>query len=208
MGTTIRSVITCAAALPAFGALASCDTYGGSASGNNASAQTEASLPVFSSDLKGVCWGAPVSHAKAYDPAAAGHKAVYFATYKDDFVDHSLALPKAWREEPSRDDGGSLKGVDLVVCARRTAARQLKVCEGYERDGKPTQAKVRWHAATYQLTAVEARTGRKLAEKTVEATNGQCPMEMLFLEDTDSSDEYATLSDAVVTEFVSPHMTR
>ena len=158
-------------------------------------------------NFRGVCSGATVSAATAYDPGAKAHKALYFVTHKDDFTDQSASLPQDWTVlfSPDRD---ALKAVDLVVCARRTAEREVRVCEGFKKDGKPTQNKVRWHTATYELSVRDAKTGKTLAQKTVEATNADCPMLAFFNGDADTIDDYASLPSTVVADFLRPHMVR
>lgn len=191
-------------------ALASCGGDKGAA-GNEAKSGTGAptaqASPLFADNFKGVCSGASVSAATAYDKGAAAHKALYFQTWKDDFTDRSTSLPPDWTINWS-PTGDALRGIDLVVCARRTAAREVKICDGYKKDGKPTQNKVRWHAATYALSVMEAKTGKKLAESTAEATSDVCPMLMSFDGEAETVDGYASLSDTAVADFVRPHITR
>ena len=152
-----------------------------------------------------MCSGASVSTATAYDPAAKAHKALYFATYEDDLTDRSSSLPGDWTVLFS-PDSDALRAIDLVVCARRTAAQEVKVCDGYEDDDKPTQNKVRWHTATYELSVREATTGKVLAETTVEATESDCPMFWTFDGDVDTDDGYASLPDTAVADFLRPHI--
>jgi hypothetical protein len=207
--TTFRAVLSCAAAALAI-ALGSCGGDGGAGSGNGAKGgtggQAAQASQLFPDNFKGVCSGASVSTATAYDPAAKAHKALYFATYEDDFIDRSSSLPGDWTIQWS-PNGDALRAVDLVVCARRSAAREVKICDGYKKDDRPTQNKVRWHTATYQLSLMEARTGKKLAETTAEATGTDCPMLMNFDGDSDTVDDYASLSDSAVADFLRPHIT-
>ncbi len=208
MATTFKAAVPFAAAALAF-ALGSCGgdgDAGNDAKGSNGAPAAQASQ-LFPDNFKGVCSGASVSTATAYDPAAAAHKALYFATYKDDFSERSSSLPGDWTIAWS-PEGDALRGIDLVVCARRMAARQVKICDGYKKDGRETQNKVRWHEATYQLSVMEARTGKKLAETTAEATSSTCPMLMSFDGESDTVDGYASLSDSAVADFLRPHITR
>ncbi|HYI47186.1 MAG TPA: hypothetical protein VEX35_01865 [Allosphingosinicella sp.] len=211
MAATFRAVIPFPAALLAFAALGSCGGDGGSNAGSGAKsgpgAPTAQASRLFPDNFKGVCSGASVSAATAYDRAATAHKALYFATHRDDFTDRSSSLPDDWtvRFSPNSD---AFRAIDLVVCARRTAARQVKICDEYQNDGRATQNSVRWHTATYELSVREARTGRKLAETTVEATNSDCPMFMSFRSDSETVDAYASLSDSAVADFLRPHITR
>ena len=211
MARTFRAIIAFPAAVLAFAALASCGDGGGSggndAKGGSGAPAAQASQ-LFPDNFKGVCSGASVSTATAYDARATAHKALYFATYEDDFTDRSSSLPSDWTVQFS-PDGDALRAIDLVVCARRTAARQVKVCDGFQNQGRPTQNRVRWHTATYELSVREARTGRQLGETTTaEATSTNCPMLMSFDSDTETVDGYASLSDSVVADFLRPHITR
>ena len=208
-----RTVIAFPAALLAIAALASCGEDGGDNTGSvangaaGAPAATAQGSQLFPDNFKGVCSGASVSTATAYDRGAATHKALYFHTYRDDFTDRSSSLPGDWTVAWS-PSGDALRAIDLVVCARRTAARQVKVCDGYRTDGRETQNRVRWHEATYELTVREARTGRQLAQTTVEATDSDCPMFQNFDGTSDTVDGYASVSDSAVADFLRPHITR
>jgi hypothetical protein len=215
-----RAVIAFPAAILALAALASCggDKGGNAGSGANAGADAAAAAAqanadmaaasrLFPDNFKGVCSGASVSAATAYDPRATAHKALYFATYRDDFMDKSSSLPRDWTVTFSAESD-ALRAIDLVVCARRTAAREVKICNEYQNNGRPTQNSVRWHTATYELSVREARSGRQLAQTTVEATDSDCPMFMSFQSDSETVDGYATLSDAAVADFLRPHITR
>ncbi len=214
---TFRLIIAFPAAGLALAALAACggDKAGSAGSGANAAAAANTAQPevalgsvLFPDNFKGVCSGAPVSAATAYDPQATAHKALYFATYRDDFLDQSSSLPRDWTIQWS-PEGDALRGIDIVVCARRTAAREVRVCDGYQNHGAPTQNRVRWHTATYELSVREARTGRQLGQTTtVEATASECPSFMTFHSDSETVDGYASLSDSAVADFLRPHMTR
>ena len=208
---TFRAAIAVPAAGLAFAALASCggnqgNSAGGDAKGGTGVPTAQASQ-LFPDNFKGVCSGATVSTATAYDSGATAHKALYFATYEDDFTDRSSSLPGDWTVIWS-PNGDALRAIDLVVCARRTAARQVKVCDGYRNHGSPTQNRVRWHTATYELSVREARTGRELAKTALEATNTDCPMFMNFDSDSDTVDGYASLPDSAVADFLRPHIAR
>lgn len=211
MVATFRKVIPVPAALLAAAVLASCGGDGNAsaesgANGSSATATAQAA-PLFPDNFKGVCSGASVSAATAYDPAATTHKALYFATYRDDLLDQSSTLPADWTVQFS-PEGDALRAVDLVVCARRTAAREARICDGYESRGSATENRVRWHTATYELSVREARTGRELAKTSLEATDNSCPMFMNFDGTSDTVDAYASPSDTAVADFVRPHIAR
>ena len=210
MATTSKAIIAVPAAAFMLAVLASCGDKGGSSAGGDANAgagaPTAQATPLFPDNFKGVFSGATVSTATAYNPQAASHKVLYFATHRDDLTDRSSSLPPDWTVLFSAN-GDALRAVDLVACARRTAARQVKVCDGYQNHGSPTQNQVRWHTATYELSLREARTGRQLAQTTLEATTETCPMFMNFDNDTETVDAYASLSDSAVADFLRPHIT-
>jgi len=210
VGKTFRAIIVFPAAVLALTALGSCgenqDSSTGSDAEDTANADVAQASVLFPDNFKGVCSGASVSAATAYDPAAKTHKALYFRTYEDDFTDQSSSLPGDWTVQFS-PDSDALTAIDLVTCARRTAATEVKVCDGYEDDGSATQNKVRWHTATYELSVREARTGRELAKTTLEATDSDCPMFWTFDGDSETDDGYASLSDSAVADFLRPHVT-
>jgi hypothetical protein len=194
------------AALLTFAALASCgEGASGDAGESDASGGTAQTAVLFPDDFKGVCSDAGVARAAAYDAAATGHKILYFITYKDDFTDQSSSLPGDWTVQWS-PDGDALTAIDLVVCARRTAAQQVKICDGYEDDGAPTDNQVRWHTATYEVSVREARTGTTLAQTTMEATDTDCPMLQMFNDNSETVDGYDSLSDTVVADFIRPYL--
>jgi hypothetical protein len=206
---TSRSVILIPALVVALAALAACGGDDSAADGGDAPGGADAQAvtsQLFPDNFKGVCSGASVSNATAYDPAGKAHKALYFATYKDDLMDQSSSLPGDWTVQWAAE-GNPLTAIDLVVCARRTAAQQVKVCDGYKDDDRPTQNKVRWHTATYELSIHEAKTGKQLGDTTtVEATDADCPMFWSFDGDTDTDDGYAALADSAVADFARPHI--
>lgn len=207
MGVDVARKLTTVMAVPAMLlALASCGGEQGDsgATGANGAATAQAT-PLFPDDFKGVCSGATVSRATAYDSAAPTHKALYFATYEDDFIDRSSSLPGDWTVQWA-PQGDALQAIDLVVCARRTAAREVRMCEGYQNRGNATQNRVRWHTATYEVSVREARTGRSLAQTTLEANDSDCPMFQNFDGDSDTVDAYASLPDSAVTDFLRPHI--
>jgi hypothetical protein len=200
-----RAIAPFAAAVLAFPTLAGC----GSGAGSGGSATQTAAAPagqLFPDNFKGVCSGAPVSAATAYAPGSKAHKALYFETYKDDYSDHSSSLPADWTVQYSQT-GDAFRAIDIVVCAKRTAAKEVKVCDKYKTDGKPSQNKVRWHTATYELSAWEAKTGKRLAQSVVEASDTDCPMFESFTSDGETLDDYASPSRAAVADFLKPHVT-
>lgn len=219
MSSTFKTYAVIPATVLAALALAGCD--GGADEGSGTDTETAAAgdtatdtadapaKKLFANDFKGVCSGATVSGATAYDPEAESHKAVMFETWKnDDFIDRSSsALPDDWTVQFSADDD-VYRQVDLVVCAKRSAAQKVKTCDGYKSDGKETRNKVNWHTATYDVTLVEATTGKTVAETTIEANDDSCPMFQSFEGTSDTVDGYARPTEPAITEFVKPHMAK
>lgn len=197
------------AALAALLAACGSESGGGTDNSSESSGGGDSAAPapakLFANDFKPVCSGATVSAATAYDPEAESHKAVYFGTHKDDLIDRSSSLPDDWTVRFSAEED-VYKQVDIVICAKRTSAEKVKVCDGYKTDGKETQNKVNWHTATYEVTAVAATSGETLAEKTIEADDTSCPMFQSFNGTNDEVDEYARLKEAALTEFMAPLM--
>lgn len=176
---------------------------GGSSQDGNQAEGGGAESRLFPDSFKGVCSGAGVAEATAFEESAKTHKALLFQTYKDDLQDQSHRLPPAWtvKFSPTAD---ALAAIDVVICAKRTDAKLVKTCDGYKSDGKPTDNKVRWHTATYEVSAHEAKTGEKLESKTLAATDETCPMFASFDGSSETIDNYATLSDEALTEFAKP----
>jgi hypothetical protein len=183
--------------------LAGCGNGGGSTD-DAAGGKAAAGSPLFPDDFKGVCSGGSVSKATPYDAKAASHKVLLFSTYKDD-LQQSTTLPPDWTVQFSPEHD-ALKAVDLVGCARRTADKLVKTCDGYEKDGKSTGGKVRWHSATYELSVHEATTGKKLDSTSVEATSETCPMFASFDGKNETIDMYATAPDTEINDFLKPYV--
>ena len=211
VATKFSDITRIPAAVLAAASLVSCGGDGGAGAANSANgaaaAPTAQASQLFPDDFKGVCSGATVSRATAYDQGATTHKALYFATYEDDLMDRSSSLPADWTVQYT-PDSDAFRAIDLVVCARRTAAREVRMCDGYQSRGNATENRVRWHTATYELSVREARTGRELGKTTAEATDSDCPMFMNFSGESDTVDGYASLSDSAVADFLRPHIAR
>jgi len=205
--TLPRTFIAVSTSLLALAALAACGKQADKPAGG-ASASATLAAKLFPDDFKGVCSGASVSAATAYDPAGTAHKALLFSTYKDDLMDQSSSLPNDWTVQFD-EHADAYKAVDLVVCARRIADKQVKICDGYkDKDDKPTGNTVRWHTATYEVAVREARTGKELEKKTIEAEDSTCPMFENFDGSTEAIDDYASLPDTAVLDLLRPHMKR
>lgn len=197
----LQKKVVMAAACATLALAAGCSDEGGKESA--APAPSGAASKLFPDAFKGVCSGAGVPQATAFDPAAKTHKALLFQTYTDDLQDQSHRLPPAWTVQfsPNKD---ALTAIDVVICAKRTEAELVKTCDGYKSDGKPTDNKVRWHTASYEVSAHEAKTGKELASKTLGATDETCPMFASFDGTNETIDDYATPSDSALADFAKP----
>ena len=91
-GLDVARTFIAVIAVPAAGlflaALAACGGDGERDAGSNTGGGSGAQAGrLFPDNFKGVCSGASVSTATAYDPAATAHKALYFAPYEEDLMD-------------------------------------------------------------------------------------------------------------------------
>ncbi len=77
----------------------------------------------------------------------------------------------------------------------------MRVCDDYEKDGKPTDVSVKLHSAVYEVTLREAATGKEFAKDTITATADDCP----FLVSSDDTDYYETNDEAIV-KFATPYV--
>jgi hypothetical protein len=181
--------------------LAACSFGGGGTagpgkdpSGSNAGAQ------LFPDDFQGVCSGATESQAADY-ARSRQHKAVYFETYEDKLLDESTRLPPDWTVQFDATSN-AYAAVDVVGCGVRTDQKLARKCTGYEDQDTSTKGSVNWYTATYELSAYEATTGKKLGSVTVKADSQDCPTFASFDEGQDEIDMYDSPSDQVVTSFL------
>ena len=169
-----------------------------SSGGGNASA-----AKLFPTDFEGVCQGATASKAKAYDKSAKTHKAIFFQTYKDKLLDQSTQLPADWTVQFDANSD-AYATIDVVACAVRTASTFVKDCDGYEKDDKPTNNKVKMNDATYTVTVREATTGKELAKTEMQGSSTVCPMLQSFEGDNETVDVYASVKKEELVAFVKP----
>jgi|GEM_PF-1349835 len=184
---------------------ASCgsDSKSSSADTGTIPAKAKAKAQLFPDDFQGVCNGATQSKAAAYSQAAGTHKVVYFQTYKDSLLEQSSQLPGDWTI--TFDANSNAYGaVDVVACAVRTSDAFVKECDGYEKDDKPTNNKVRVHTAKYHLTVREATTGKELGQTDLSGDNADCPMLQSFDGNNDTVDSYASPTKEEVVAFLKP----
>jgi hypothetical protein len=160
---------------------------------------------LFSDDFEPSCQGVALTAAKAYDKAStAGHKVVYFKTYKDgSLLDSSSSLPKDWSVALSTSED-KYAAVDLVVCANRVKETFVKNCSGYKVKDKTSPLVVKWHTATYKITVHEAATGKELAAKEIAAKDADCPMFYTIPEGETEVDDYAVPSEETIIAIAKP----
>jgi len=174
---------------------------GSSTSSGSGGGATPAKL--FPTDFEGVCQGATVSKAKAYDKAAKTHKVLYFETYKDKLLEQSTDLPADWTVTFDANSD-AYASIDLVGCAVRTGSTFVKDCGGYEKDDKPTSNTVKINDATYAVSIREATTGKELAKTEMEGTTTVCPMLQSFDGDNQTVENYASPKKEDLVAFFKP----
>jgi hypothetical protein len=122
-------------------------------------------------DFRGVCDGTPVAGAAAYVPGAAISPTIMFQKLSDKWRKPMGFIPPEWSsfKDPSR--------YQVVACVEAKDKRKVQDCH-YDQGGY-----VALYDATLEIRAVEAKTGKLIATKTVMATNdtsnivsGGCPI--------------------------------
>lgn len=186
--------------------LSGCRGSGDDAVSDTSEAESSA-LPLLPDDFQAVCSGTSVPGATDYDSSATAHKMLYFETYGSDLQDASGELPPAWTATFA-EEGDALAVVDSVACGFRTGQKQVKVCDGYEDDGKATGNKVNWHTATYTLTVYAATTGEELGSTTIEATSEDCPTFATFDGTNETIEMYDPVPDAARDRFLKKFVAR
>jgi hypothetical protein len=181
--------------------LASCGSGGsGTAAVEESSGSSPAAPQLFPDDFEGVCSGASQSRGTDY-ASSAHHKALYFETYEDDLLDQSDRLPSDWTVQFDANSNAYM-AVDVVACGIRVDEKLAKRCTGYEDDETGTKGSVNWYTGTYDLTAYEARTGKRLDSTTIEADSEECPLVATFDDGEDESDMYASPTDQEIAKFL------
>jgi hypothetical protein len=159
---------------------------------------------LFDTDFEGVCSGAPVAAATAYDRSEPGiHPVLAFGTSSIDADDGKLypvTVPEGFTRR-FQADGNALAEIQLVACAKRTAEQKDKTCDGYQKDGVDTGQVIDSFRATYELSLYAATTGEKLDGKTVDLPAAECPTIVMSGRKAD----YPAVEDTVL-EFVQPYV--
>jgi hypothetical protein len=110
------------------------------------------------------------------------------------------SYPEGWRVS-----WPNLMQAELVVCAYRTVATPVDVCEGYEDDDSGVQWSVQTHDAVYDYVVRVARTGEVLGSTKFEVPAGPCPQFSMYRErGPQPQPTYPTPSAGAIEVFVSP----
>jgi hypothetical protein len=158
---------------------------------------------LFADDFRGVCKGATVSRATAYDQDAPTHKVILFSPNDGDAIEDTSTLPSDWMMQFDENSDAYAK-VDTVACVEVKDEEPLKECTGYQDDGKDTTNSVELRSATYTVSVHEARTGKELGTTELSGTDDSCPMFMTFDNDTQSKVYDAPPSKDDLVEFIKP----
>ena len=180
----MAGVTACSVSLP--GVLSSPATVGGKPSQPSkptAAPSTSEQSKLFADDFRGVCQGATVSRATAYDAAAAAHKVVLFSSYEGDLIEDTSTLPEDWMVQFDAN-GDAYAKVDTVACIEVKDEQPVKECTGYQDDGHDTGNKVDLRMATYTVSVHEAGTGKELGTTELDGTDDSCPTVVSFENDT------------------------
>jgi hypothetical protein len=160
---------------------------------------------LFADNFKPGCEGASYSFAKPYDKAATGHKAVMFETYRESgLLEESQYLPDDWTVKFDTNSD-AFAAVDVTICAKRTAQKFVKNCDGYTVDDKPDPLVVKMYAATYTVSVRESNTGKELGTKNIDATDAECPTSLFGIDKgTTTMNDYSVLKEEQITAFAKP----
>jgi len=138
---------------------------------------------LFADDFRGVCQGATVSRARAYDSGTAPHKVVLFTPYSGDLIEDTSTLPEDWMVQFDANADAYAK-VDTVACVEVKDEQPLKECTGYQDNGRDTDNKVNLQSATYAVSVHEATTGKELGSTELAGSDDSCPSIVSFENDS------------------------
>jgi hypothetical protein len=174
---------------------------GGGGPADHGPEPSEFANQLFSDNFRGVCRGAIQSAAADYETSEA-HRALYFESHKDDYVDRSTRLPSEWtvQFDPHSD---ALAAVDVVACAVRTPEGPGHGCGEHAQERRGSEGSSGSYGATYQLMAYEARTGQALGSTTIAVPRVECPSPSGGQRQVDS---YASLEDSDIESFLRPFL--
>jgi hypothetical protein len=148
---------------------------------------TNPATKLFADDFRGVCQGATVSRARAYDSGTAPHKVVLFTPYSGDLIEDTSTLPDDWMVQFDANADAYAK-VDTVACVEVKDEQPLKECTGYQDNGHDTDNKVALKSATYSVSVHEATTGKELGTTELSGSDDSCPAIVSFENDSQTKD--------------------
>jgi hypothetical protein len=160
---------------------------------------------LFADDFRGVCKGATVSRATAYDATAPAHKVILFSSYEGDLMEDTTTLPEDWMVQFDAN-GDAYSKVDTVACVEVKDEQPLKECTGYQNDGHDTANKVDLRLATYTVSVHEARTGKELGTTELDGSDDSCPTVVSFENDTETKVYDSPPSNDDMIAFLKPFM--
>jgi hypothetical protein len=158
---------------------------------------------LFADDFRGVCQGATVSRATAYDAAAPAHKVVLFSSYEGDLIEDTSTLPEDWMVQFDTNSDAYAQ-VDTVACVEVKDEQPLKECTGYQDNGHDTDNKVDLRTATYTVSVHEATTGKELGTTELDGTDDSCPTVVSFENDTQTKVYDSPPSNDDLVAFIKP----
>ncbi len=155
-----------------------------------------ASDTVSSGELDVVCKGKGLSTAAAYTGASPHRIKLYTPSLQPGaYISSSLYF----KDQTWQSDYKNEAATQLVGCFSRSSNQKIKTCEF---EGKSIDL----YSVTYQLTIYEAKTGKKLATKTVKSTDTACPYFATY--DKNDPKIYAEPDLAQTTAAVQPYVTK
>jgi hypothetical protein len=181
--------------------LTACSSDKGSTSSSSGS---PVAIPLSTSSYAQVCNGAGLSEAVAYSKSPGVHPLILMNRDSDQSSFNektpSDGFPKSWQISYKNAKDGQ-----LVTCIT-TAKRELKKKCDFPAS-KPDQIKhvLEMYNTTYDVTLYEAKTGKKIASKSIVAKADECPMFHMFKKTEEVDKEDGNYEQALI-NFVKPHV--
>jgi hypothetical protein len=167
------------------------------------SSTSQAAAKLFADDFRGVCQGATVSRARAYDSGTMPHKVVLFTPYGGELVEDTSTLPQDWMVQFDAN-ADAYANVDTVACVEVKDEQPVKECTGYQDNGHDTANKVNLKSATYSVSVHEATTGKVLGTTELTGSDDSCPTVVSFENDSQTKDYDAPPSADDLVTFLKP----
>ena len=170
----------------------------------DAGTEVAAGEELFDTQFAQVCRDTGQSRAAEYVAGPGLHPVLVLRSGDGaEYYQAITTLPEGWNAQ-----WPDLGRTELVVCARRTAATPVEVCEGYEDEDSGMAWTVQTHDVVYDYTLRVARTAEVLASETFEVPAGPCPMLSTYRQgDPQPQPYYPSVGDGEVELFVRPFVT-